>query len=99
MSRVARELPDQRCYNLSEAAEFLGFDETSVAYWLRMGHLPGTWDSQRECWSVRPDELLAFLRAAGEPFPTGARARIVRPKPSFDLRPVAAFPGVEELTD
>lgn len=96
---MAREPHEPRCYNLTEAAEFLEFDQTTVAYWLRMGHLTGTWDAQAENWRVRPEDLLEFLRGAREPFPTGARARVVRQQPSFGLRPAAAFQGSEELTD
>ena len=98
MLRMAREPREQRCYDLAEAAEFLEYDETSVAYWLRMGHLTGEWDERLGTWRIRPDDLLDFLRAAREPFPTGAQARACRPQPAFALR-AAALPLAEELTD
>lgn len=98
MLRMAREPREQRCYDLAEAAEFLEYDETSVAYWLRMGHLSGEWDARQAIWRIRPDDLLEFLRSAREPFPTGAQARAGRPQPAFALR-AAAMPLAEELTD
>lgn len=98
MLKMDREPREPRCYDLSEAAEFLEYDKATVAYWLRMGHLSGVWDVRAERWRIQPDDLLEFLRAAREPFPTGALTRAARPRQAFTLR-ASALPLAEELTD
>ncbi|MFW6075482.1 MAG: helix-turn-helix domain-containing protein [Chloroflexota bacterium] len=65
------ETREARTYTLDEAAEFLQFDRTTLEYWLRMGHIVGSWDEEEEGWRVRPTALLDFLHEAGEPMPTG----------------------------
>ncbi len=58
-------------YGLAEASAFMGFDAKAVEYWLRMGHLPGSWDEKSGDWKIRPQALVEFLHEAGEPMPTG----------------------------
>lgn len=65
------ETNEARTYTLDEAAEFLQFDRTTLEYWLRMGHIVGSWDEDEEDWHVRPQALVDFLHEAGEPMPTG----------------------------
>ncbi len=66
---------EPRTYSLDEAAEFLDFDKQAVAYWLRMGHLPGRKDKKTGEWRVPPQALIEFLREAEEPMPTGVARR------------------------
>ena len=68
-------LREPRTYSLDEAAEFLEFDRRTVAYWLRMGHLPGRLDTRTGDWRIQPQALIEFLREAQEPMPTGLAER------------------------
>jgi hypothetical protein len=58
-------------YTVEEVARFLQYDREAVRYWLRTGHLNGTYDEQLGDWRVTATELVAFLRQTSEPMPTG----------------------------
>lgn len=65
------ETREARTYTVDEAAEFLQFDRTTLEYWLRMGHIVGSWNEEEADWRVQPQALVDFLHEAGEPMPTG----------------------------
>ena len=65
--------PEYR-YTLEEAARFLQFDREAVLYWLRTSRLNGHCDPRSGEWVITNRDLIAFLRSAEDPMPTGARA-------------------------
>ena len=62
-------------YSVEDAADFLEYDRSAIEYWLRMGHLAGEWDARRNCWKIKPQALIDFLRQSREPMPTGSQHR------------------------
>ena len=67
--------PEYR-YSLDDAARFLQYDREAVRYWLRTGHLAGRCDPRSGEWVITNRELIAFIRTANDPMPTGARGAI-----------------------
>jgi transposase-like protein len=56
-------------FTISEVARLLDYHPDAVRYWVRVGELPGTQDSQRGDWVVAGDDLVSFLRVNGEAIP------------------------------
>jgi hypothetical protein len=67
--------PEYR-YSLDDAARFLQYDREAVLYWLRTGHLAGRRDARSGEWIITNRDLIAFIRTANEPMPTGSRKPI-----------------------
>ena len=62
----------RRGYTVEQAARFLQYDPSAIEYWLRTGHIDGQRDARSGEWRVSAAALVAFLRDAKEPMPTGS---------------------------
>ena len=58
-------------YTVAEVARFLQYDQQAIRYWLRTGHLVGSFDESIADWRIIPSDLVTFLRQSSEPMPTG----------------------------
>jgi len=58
-------------YTVMEVARFLQYDPQAIRYWLRTGHLAGSFDDTIADWRIEPCNLVTFLRQSSEPMPTG----------------------------
>lgn len=85
-------------YTVDEVARFLQYDRRSVRYWLRTGHLAGSYDERIGDWRVTATELVAFLRQTSEPMPTGIDGELSQPDEALVEEIVFAAEGVEPIT-
>ncbi|RIK46604.1 MAG: hypothetical protein DCC58_02705 [Chloroflexi bacterium] len=91
--------PEYR-YSLDDAAQFLQYAREAVEYWLRTGHLSGRRDPRSGEWIITNRDLIAFIRTANEPMPTGstgigaARGRAATEQAATEVRqPVSISPN------
>jgi hypothetical protein len=56
-------------FTIAEIANLLDYHPDAVSYWVRVGELPGSPDSERGEWVVGGKDLLSFLRVNGETVP------------------------------
>jgi hypothetical protein len=77
----------RRGYTVEQAARFLQYDPVAVEYWLRTGCIDGQRDARSGEWRVTPAALIAFLKDAKEPMPTGTSGHSHEREIELTLRP------------
>lgn len=79
-------------YTVDEVSRFLQYDPSAVRYWLRTGHLAGSFDPAIDDWRVTANDLVIFLRQSSEPMPTGVVVYSEAPTPAVDTTVAESAP-------